>query len=114
MRIPEFKICKFPSFKEIKIYKDQCKHLPGVPSAKEMETSGVNVSGMNMILLRKIEELTLHLIEQNKIIAQLQEEHRASPDPSGKKIEELTLYQIRANEKIKMLESKIIELSNKK
>ncbi|MBB6273361.1 hypothetical protein HDF26_003821 [Pedobacter cryoconitis] len=44
------------------------KHLPDVPSAKQMEKEGINVSKMQMKLLQKIEELTLHLIEQQKTI----------------------------------------------
>jgi hypothetical protein len=42
------------------------KHLPEVPSAKEMEANGMNLKEMNLILLKKVEELTLHLIDQNK------------------------------------------------
>jgi hypothetical protein len=57
---------KLPSLEEIKNYIDQHKHLPEVPSAKEMEANGINVGEMNMILLKKVEELTLHLIEVNK------------------------------------------------
>jgi hypothetical protein len=58
-----------PSLEEIKSYIDQHKHLPEVPSAKEMEANGINVGEMNMILLKKLEEITLHLIdlkEENK------------------------------------------------
>ena len=102
------------SLEEIKTCIDQHKHLPEVPSASrclsgEMETNGVNVSEMNMLLLRKIEELTLHLIEQNKIIAQLQEERpeslgisSRSIGTSGKKIEELTLHAIEQNKKMEV------------
>jgi hypothetical protein len=57
---------KLPSLDEIKSYIDQHKHLPEVPSAKEMEQNGINVSEMNMILLKKVEELTLIIIEQDK------------------------------------------------
>lgn len=42
------------------------KHLPGVPTAKEVEKDGVSVGEMNKILLQKIEELTLHLIAKDK------------------------------------------------
>ena len=42
------------------------KHLPGVPSAGEVAEKGVDVAQMESILLRKIEELTLHQIEQEK------------------------------------------------
>jgi hypothetical protein len=55
-----------PSLTEIENYIKANKHLPEVPSAKEMETNGINLSEMNMLLLKKVEELTLHLIEQQK------------------------------------------------
>jgi len=42
------------------------KHLPDVPSAKEFERDGIAVGEMNKLLLKKIEELTLHLIEKDK------------------------------------------------
>ncbi|MDB5014379.1 MAG: hypothetical protein JWQ25_2581 [Daejeonella sp.] len=41
-------------------------HLPNIPSATEVEKDGINLGEMNAKLLQKIEELTLHLIEQNK------------------------------------------------
>lgn len=44
------------------------KHLPGIPSAKEVALEGVDMGELNKNLLLKIEELTLHLIEQNKRI----------------------------------------------
>ena len=31
-----------------------------------MEKDGINLSEMNMVLLKKVEELTLYLLEQNK------------------------------------------------
>jgi hypothetical protein len=54
------------SLDEIKTYIDQNKHLPEVPSAKEMEKNGVQLGEMNMLLLKKVEELTLHLIEMKQ------------------------------------------------
>ncbi|MNT89194.1 hypothetical protein D3C72_2298790 [compost metagenome] len=41
-------------------------HLPEIPSAKEFGKNGINVSEMNMALLKKVEELTLYSIEQQK------------------------------------------------
>ena len=55
-----------PSLEEIKKYIDENKHLPEVPSAKEMEANGINVGEMNMILLKKMEEMTLYMIELKK------------------------------------------------
>jgi hypothetical protein len=51
---------------EIETYIKANKHLPEVPAAKEMEANGVQLGEMNMLLLKKIEELTLHLIELKK------------------------------------------------
>ncbi len=48
------------------------KHLPEIPSAAEMEENGVELGTMNMLLLKKIEELTLHTIQQSKEIQNLQ------------------------------------------
>ncbi|MBV6646859.1 MAG: hypothetical protein KI790_15485 [Cyclobacteriaceae bacterium] len=51
------------TLKETKEYITQNKHLPEIPSAKEMESNGVDLGDMNMRLLKKIEELTLYQIE---------------------------------------------------
>jgi hypothetical protein len=63
---------KLASLDEIKSYIDQNKHLPEVPSAKEMEKNGVQLGEMNMLLLKKIEELTLHIIKQEERIKKLE------------------------------------------
>jgi hypothetical protein len=49
------------------------KHLPGVPSAAEVAASGVSMGEMQATLLAKVEELTLHLIAQEK---QMQAQHQ--------------------------------------
>ena len=50
------------------------KHLPGMPSAKEIENYGVSVGDNQVLLLKKIEELTLLMIKQNKKILQLEKQ----------------------------------------
>jgi len=47
------------------------KHLPEVPSAKELEADGLSLGEMNRLMMKKIEELTLHLIEKDKALEQL-------------------------------------------
>ncbi|PXX95168.1 hypothetical protein DF185_22580 [Marinifilum breve] len=42
------------------------KHLPDIPSAKQMEENGVGLAEMNMLLLQKVEELTLYTIALEK------------------------------------------------
>jgi len=39
------------------------KHLPEVAPAAQMEAEGINLSEMNALLLKKVEELTLYVIE---------------------------------------------------
>lgn len=47
------------------------KHLPEVPSAEQVKNEGVSLGDMNVVLLQKIEELTLHMIDQNQKIKSL-------------------------------------------
>lgn len=51
---------------EIEAFVKVNHHLPGVPSAKEIQENGLELGKMNTILLEKIEELTLYSIEQEK------------------------------------------------
>jgi hypothetical protein len=51
---------------EVKSYIEQNQHLPEIPSAKEMQTNGVELGEMNKKLLQKVEELTLYLIDKDK------------------------------------------------
>lgn len=62
---------KLTPLSEVENYIKQHKHLPEVPSAKEMEEQGVNLKEMNMLLLKKVEELTLHVIELKKEVNEL-------------------------------------------
>jgi hypothetical protein len=60
------------SLAEVETYINENKHLPEVPTAKEMEKDGLNLKEMNLILLKKVEELTLHLIDKEKKLNQLE------------------------------------------
>lgn len=46
------------------------KHLPEIPSSEAMQRDGIFLKEMNLLLLKKIEELTLHQIELNKGLAE--------------------------------------------
>ncbi|WP_052248328.1 hypothetical protein [Chryseobacterium taiwanense] len=61
-----------PKLEEIEKHIKEKKHLPEIASAKEMEKDGVNVGEFQIKLLQKIEELTLYIIEQNKLIKEQQ------------------------------------------
>lgn len=57
---------KLATLKEVEDFIKINKHLPGVPSAKEVEKDGLNLGDNQAVLLKKIEELTLYLLEQDK------------------------------------------------
>jgi len=61
---------KLTSLSDIETYVKEYKHLPEIPSAKDIEEGGLDLGEMNLLLLKKVEELTLHLIEkENKMTA---------------------------------------------
>jgi len=51
-------------------------HLPDIPSAKEVEAKGVNLGDMQSKLLAKVEELTLHMIEEHDRNDRLERQNR--------------------------------------
>lgn len=57
---------KLPSLNDIEAYIKANKHLPGVPSAKELKKEGMNLGDMHKIQMQKIEELTLYTIQLKK------------------------------------------------
>jgi hypothetical protein len=48
---------------EVAEFIDKNGHLPGVPSEAQVQKEGVDIQEMQATLLRKVEELTLHLIQ---------------------------------------------------
>ena len=60
-----------PTLSEVKTYIDKNSHLPEIPSAQEVEKNGLNLGEMNKLLLKKVEELTLYLLEQKQEIDKL-------------------------------------------
>lgn len=53
---------------QLEKYIDTYNHLPDVPSTAEVEENGIELAKMNAILLKKIEELTLYMIQMQKEI----------------------------------------------
>lgn len=57
---------KLRPLSEVESFITANKHLPGVPSANEIESSGLDVGQMQATLMEKIEELTLYVIDLQK------------------------------------------------
>lgn len=62
---------EFLSLAEIEDFIEKNHHLPNIPSSKEIDQNGLLLKEMNLMLLEKIEELTLHTIAQQKQIEAL-------------------------------------------
>lgn len=65
---------------ELKEYISVNNHLPNIPAAREMEETGINVAQSNVMLMEKVEELTLYMLQmkeqldaQKKLLDQQQE-----------------------------------------
>ncbi|THU40049.1 hypothetical protein FAM09_09195 [Niastella caeni] len=57
---------QLPTLQQVETYIKQNHHLPEVPSEAEVKKDGINLREHHVILLKKVEELTLYAIEQNK------------------------------------------------
>jgi hypothetical protein len=62
---------KVPNLYDIEKYYQANKHLPEIPSAAEVKENGINVGEMNTLLLKKIEEMTILMVKQQREIDEL-------------------------------------------
>jgi hypothetical protein len=57
-----------PSLEDLQVYIGSHHHLPDVPSADSIEANGIDLGSTQVALLKKIEELTLYVINENKTL----------------------------------------------
>ncbi|MET1260675.1 fibronectin type III domain-containing protein [Flagellimonas sp. DF-77] len=57
---------------ELAAYIETHGHLPNIPSADEVAANGIKLGDMNRLLLEKIEELTLYMLQQQALLTQQQ------------------------------------------
>ena len=57
--------------REVENFIKENKHLPDVPSTSEVTKNGIDLAETQALLLQKIEELTLYVIQQQKEIDKL-------------------------------------------
>ena len=67
---------KLMTIGELSKFIRQNKHLPNIPSAKEIESNGMEVGDMQKRMMEKIEELTLYIISLQQQIDNLKKESR--------------------------------------
>ncbi|PKP50895.1 MAG: hypothetical protein CVT95_02145 [Bacteroidetes bacterium HGW-Bacteroidetes-12] len=54
------------SIGQLENYVTANKHLPNMPTAEQVEKEGADLGEINRVLVEKVEELTLYIIELNK------------------------------------------------
>lgn len=91
-------------------YVKKNKHLPEIPSAKEIKRDGLDLAEMNLLLLKKIEELTLYAIQQDKEI----ESQNLKSVEQKKMLEEQHGEIDNMKQLIKLLERRLSQLESKK
>ncbi|RFM27948.1 hypothetical protein DXN05_10400 [Deminuibacter soli] len=67
---------QLPSLDSVAQYISENKHLPEMPDAKEVETNGQDVGKVQQLMLKKMEEMTLYMIDMQKRIDRLENENR--------------------------------------
>ncbi len=92
------------SLAETEKYIQTNKHLPEMPSSTEAEANGIALGELNKLLLKKIEELTLHLIEKDKqLLSQKEQLEKVRTELTT----QLTLQEERLHKIEKLLKNKI-------
>ena len=102
---------KLKSLREVEAFINENNHLPGIPSATEMQAQGMSVGELNTKLKEKIEELTLHPINQQKEIEELKSEQASYADLESR-LEELTLSMVELKKENQELNRRIKTIEN--
>lgn len=83
---------QLPNLQQVETYINQNHHLPEVPTEAEVKKNGLDIGQHQVILLKKVEELTLYAIQQDKKQLELDEKIKA--------LEQKTEALIQANNKL--------------
>ncbi|WP_310559029.1 hypothetical protein, partial [Flavobacterium sp.] len=84
---------KLRPLSEVKQFIIENKHLPNVPSAKEIEENGLNLGEGNKILLEKVEEMTLYMIQMEENLKKQEELLKAQAELLKAQQEQILLLQ---------------------
>lgn len=66
---PDYKLI---SLAQTELFIQENGHLPEFPPAEQIEKEGLSVGEMNKLMMKKIEELILHLIEKEKAMNEIE------------------------------------------
>lgn len=90
----DYKLMPLP---ELAAYVEKEKHLPEIPPAHEIKKQGLDLGAMQMQLLRKVEELTLHTIAQDKKVSTALDQNQVFKAENAELHNRLTTLEERLN-----------------
>jgi hypothetical protein len=94
----------------LKAYLDQNHHLPEIPSAAQMAKDGLNLGDMNTKLLKKVEELTLYLIEKEQQVKEIKEAQQSQSE----KLQMQKLQDQKLQDQLKVMQEQLNNLMSQK
>jgi hypothetical protein len=96
------------SLGELELYIQKNKHLPEVPTTEQVNEEGIEIAQMNVVLLKKVEELTLYIIQLQKELITAQESLNSAEKGNDQLNERLLLLE----KQIELIQQLIAEKTN--
>jgi hypothetical protein len=96
------------SLGELELYIQKNKHLPEVPTTEQVNEEGIEIAQMNVVLLKKVEELTLYIIQLQKELTSAQESLNSAE--AGK--EQLNERLLLLEKQIELIQQVLLEKAN--
>jgi uncharacterized protein YaiE (UPF0345 family)/FtsZ-binding cell division protein ZapB len=93
---------RLPDLSSTSAYIKAYHHLPGIPSAKQIEDKGLNIGDMEKKQMQKIEEITLYLIQAEKSIDELRNQNEQLQN----EMENYNQVQVALEKEVKLLKNK--------
>jgi hypothetical protein len=91
------------SVDELEKYIMDNKHLPGISSADEIIKGGLDLGKISSVIVEKIEEIVLYLIQQSKNIKKIKQQN----DELLSKVEKLEKENVKINKRLMSIEKKL-------
>jgi Bacterial Ig domain len=95
-----------PDLKELEDYLARYRHLPDIASEAEVQRDGIDVGDHQAALLKKVEELTLYLIDENKKLQVQSDQMQAQSDQMKAQQDRLDRQQKEIDELRKLIAEK--------
>jgi len=91
---------KLKTFAELRSFINTNKHLPNMPTATEVEENGADIGEINRLLVEKVEELTLYVLQLEERLAEIESDSALTTNPSANQEQVELLERIKKLEKI--------------